>query len=97
MLLRALHFPAILNFEFLNVSGNGTDASTPLKTLIDNQFVTAQSAINTMEDDLYQQVLSDNAKMLQSFDAMQRNVAYMKTDMVSAMSISIDYADTDGD
>lgn len=83
--------------EFLNVSGNGTDASTPLKVLIDNQFVTARSAINTMQDDLYQQVQSDNAKMLQSFDAMQRNVAYMKTDMVSAMSISIDYADTDGD
>lgn len=83
--------------EFLNVTGMGNDATMPLKTLMDNQFATAQSAINTMQDDLHQQIQTDNAKMLQSFDALQRNVAYMKTDMVSAMSISIDYADTDGD
>lgn len=83
--------------EFLNATGNGTNGSAPLKNLIDNQFATAQATINVMNADLYQQVVTDNNKMLESFDAMQRNVAYMKTDMVSAMSISIDYADTDGD
>lgn len=83
--------------EFLKANGNGADAETGLNILMDNQFAAAQTAINDMQQNLYQQVITDNNKMLTAFDKMQRNVAYMKTDMVSAMSISIDYTDNDGD
>ena len=83
--------------EFLKVQGYGSDADTPLHVVMDNQFSDARTAISDMQDNLYQQVISDNNKMLTSYDKMQRNVTNMKTDMVSAMSISIDYTDNDGD
>lgn len=83
--------------DFLGKKGDNENAALMLSDLMNNQFIASATAIGQMMPNLYQQVLTDNNKMLMSFDAMQRNVAYMKTDMVSAMSISINYADTDGD
>lgn len=83
--------------DFLGSKGDNENAELMLSDLMNNQFITATTAISAMMPSLYDQVLTDNNKMLTSFDAMQRNVAYMKTDMVSALSISINYADTDGD
>ena len=68
-----------------------------LSTAMDNQFTVAANAIDALTPNLYEQVITDNNKMLTAFDALQRNVAYMKTDMVSLMNIAIDYVDSDGD
>ena len=35
--------------------------------------------------------------MLEAYDAIQQGVVYLKTDMLSLMSISVDYMDADGD
>lgn len=83
--------------DFLKTQGYGSDAETPLSEVMDNQYSQAYTAIMDMQENLYQQVLTDNNKMLTAYDKMQRNVTYMKTDMMSAMSISVDYVDTDGD
>ncbi len=83
--------------EYLDKKGNNEDAAVLLSDLILNQFGIARDTAEEMLPDLSQQVVTDNAKMIATFTALQRNVAYMKSDMTSAMSISIDYADTDGD
>ena|GEM_PF-4810818 len=67
-----------------------------LAELMDTQFATAEAAIKGLSVNPHEQVSTDNNRMLSTFDALQRNLTYMKTDMVSAMSISIDYVDSDG-
>ncbi|WP_300492152.1 imelysin family protein [Flavobacterium sp.] len=83
--------------NYLDKKGNNEEGTQLLSNLIINQFNIAHHAVDEMLPDLSQQVIIDNTKMTATFNALQRNVAYMKSDMTSAMSISIDYADTDGD
>ena len=40
---------------------------------------------------------TDNVKMLQAFDELQKLVVLLKVDMMQALSISVDYVDSDGD
>jgi hypothetical protein len=35
--------------------------------------------------------------MLSAYDALQRNVVFMKVDMLQALNINVDYVDADGD
>jgi hypothetical protein len=42
-------------------------------------------------------VETDNTQMTEAFDALQKVVVLLKIDMVQAMSIRLDYADSDGD
>jgi len=44
-----------------------------------------------------QEVENNNSKMLTAYDSMQANVILLKIDMLQALSISVDYVDTDGD
>lgn len=83
--------------SYLEFLGSKANDGTQLSVLMDNQFIAAANAIGQMMPSLHDQVVTDNTKMLASFDALQRNVAYMKIDMVSAMNITIDYVDSDGD
>ena len=58
-------------------------AGKSLAKLINDQFDAARkSAVNLM-DNLSKQVATDNSKMLQTYDALQKNVVSMKTDMFS--------------
>jgi hypothetical protein len=43
------------------------------------------------------QINSDKSKMLNAFDKLQALVVNMKTDMLSILSIQVDYIDADGD
>ena len=52
---------------------------------------------NGLDDDFYTQVEEDNAKMLATYDALQAVTVLMKTDMLSALNVSVDYVDADGD
>lgn len=68
-----------------------------LKNEIRNQFSVARTKLLELDQNLYQQVLDDNTKMTEAYDALQAAVVLLKVDMVSAFSVSIDFVDADGD
>lgn len=77
----------------LNAVKDGAD----LATLINGQFDLARSAVSGLgnfEDEL---AINPPTTFLTAYDEVQRLVPLLKVDMVSAMSISIDFADADGD
>ncbi len=77
----------------LNVLKEGAD----LSTIIDNQFNTARQAVQGLGS--FEQELQNNppTAFLNAYDEVQRIVPLLKVDMVSALSISIDFSDADGD
>lgn len=83
--------------DYLDIKGKNGESGILLSQLISNQFYKSFYSAGFLLPDLSEQIITDNTKMTAVFDTLQRNVAYMKSDMTSAMSIAIDYADTDGD
>lgn len=79
--------------DYLNTIKNGEN----LSALINNQFTRARNKANELNPNFVEQIATDNSKMLETFDELQRNVVLMKVDMVQAMNIAIDYVDADGD
>ena len=51
----------------------------------------------TLDNDLNKQVIDDNIKMLDTYNELQKITVFLKTDMLSALNISVDYVDADGD
>ena len=80
------------------VALNSVKDGDELNEIINAQFDTARSyvsALGTFKDEI-----ENNASptdMLLAYDEVQRIIPLLKVDMVSAMSISIDYVDADGD
>ena len=68
-----------------------------LSDIINTQFTTIYSANATLNDNLAEQVTTNNALMIEAYDALQQNVIYFKLDMMQALNITIDYVDGDGD
>ena len=79
--------------DYLNAIKNGED----LAVLINNQFEAARMAILDLDENFSEQISTNNSKMLQAYDELQRNVVLMKVDMFQALSINVDYVDADGD
>ena len=79
--------------DALNAVKNGSD----LSSLINAQFDTARTKVNGLQSNFVSQIESDNSKMLETYDELQRNVVLMKVDMLQALSIDINYVDADGD
>jgi hypothetical protein len=79
--------------DHLNTVKNSTD----LSSLINSQFNAIEEQATNLDDDFVEQIQSNNTVMLQAFDALQKNVVLLKVDMLQALSISVDYVDTDGD
>ncbi|MEX0684594.1 MAG: imelysin family protein [Balneolales bacterium] len=79
--------------DYLNTIKNSDD----LSTLINMQFDAARDKIESLDDNLVNQVENDNAQMLSAYDELQMNVVYMKVDMLQALNINVDYVDADGD
>lgn len=79
--------------DYLNTMKNGAD----LTTLINDQFQSARTEAEALDDDFSAQVESDNSLMLETYDELQKNVVYMKVDMLQALNINVDYVDADGD
>ena len=78
----------------LNTVKDGED----LKTIINDQFNIARSKV--VELGTFREEIENNnppTQMLLAYDEVQRAVPLLKVDMVSAMSISIDFVDADGD
>jgi hypothetical protein len=88
-----------------NGSSTGESFKTYLAFLDENEIVTsieekfnnARTTLNNLPDNFYQQVLDDNTTMTGAFDVIQTAVPILKVDMASAMDVSIDYVDADGD
>lgn len=68
-----------------------------LSAIINNQFTSIYATNATLNDNFSQQVSTNNAKMIEAYDALQQNVIYFKLDMMQALNITIDYVDGDGD
>lgn len=79
--------------DFLNTIKNGED----LSTLITNQFTTAKTSLNSLDNSFVAQIETNNTAMLNTYDELQRNVILLKVDMLQALSIDVDFVDTDGD
>ena len=79
------------------LSAKDPASGTLLSVLIDNQFVAVNGALDQLSPNLYEQVLSGNEEMEDTYAAMQALVRMLKVDMTSAMSVTITYTDNDGD
>ncbi|MFS4416754.1 imelysin family protein [Maribacter sp. 2307ULW6-5] len=80
--------------DALNTVKDGED----LAAIINEQFNAARSSVTGLAP--FKQEIQDNAtptNMLLAYDEVQKAVPLLKVDMVSAMSISIDFVDADGD
>ena len=70
---------------------------TLLSQIILDQFLAIEQQVGVLHPSFYQQVLTDNEAMLETHRQLQALVAILKVDMTSAMSVTITYADNDGD
>lgn len=80
--------------DALNAVKGGED----LNKIINNQFDTAREQVTALGT--FREEIENNdppSNMLLAYDEVQRIVPLLKVDMVSAMSISIAYVDSDGD
>ncbi len=78
----------------LNTLKGGED----LNTIINDQFNTARSMVADLAPFREEiEVNNPPTQMFLAYDEVQRAVPLLKVDMVSAMSISIDFVDADGD
>ncbi|MCB0736842.1 MAG: imelysin family protein [Bacteroidetes bacterium] len=61
------------------------------------QFNSIEDKANALDISLYNQVVSNNTKMLELYDEMQKLVVLLKVDMMQALNINVNYVDADGD
>ena len=98
-------FQAIKNFYNGNgavslrqyISEVSTEEYSELSTDILDQFNIAENLINDLNENFYNQILTDNIKVLETYDAIQQGTILLKTDMLSVLQIPTDYVDADGD
>ena len=68
-----------------------------LSPIISSNFQNAKDALESLDSNFIDQINSDKVKMLNAFDKLQAIVVNMKTNMLSLLSIQVDYIDADGD
>lgn len=84
---------------YLNgLSAVDSKTQSSLTAAINNQFtLTSQKLKAIGTENLNSVVLNNNQLMVDVYNEMQKSVRMLKVDMTSAMSISINYTDNDGD
>lgn len=82
--------------EYLNAMNVRRDGELLSEQII-LQFIAAENQLRNIELNFEEQVETDNTKMLELYNELQRNVILMKVDMLQALSINVDYVDADGD
>ncbi len=68
-----------------------------LASSINSQFEITRDKIQLMDASFSVQIETDNAKMTESFDALQVAVKLLKVDMLHAFDINVDFSSGDGD
>ena len=76
---------------------NDINGDNDLTNDIINKLTTAEEKINSLDNNFRLQMSTDNTKMVEAYDALQKVVVHLKTDMLISLSITVDYADADGD
>lgn len=79
----------------LGVKDNST--GTLLADLVNKQFDAITQQLNKLKPNLYSEVTTNNAAMVETYKQMQKITRMLKVDMTTAMSITITYTDNDGD
>ena len=59
--------------------------------------IASDKMTNDIDSNYYRQIVTDNIKFLQTYDAIQEVVVLLKVDMLQFLSINVDYVDADGD
>jgi predicted lipoprotein len=68
-----------------------------LSEAIKDRFAAAREALDALDDPLSETIIAEPVKVDKAYEEIQRMVVLTKTDMPSAMSVSITYQDSDGD
>ena len=68
-----------------------------LSSAIISKFDESEQLINNLDDNYANQIAMDNSLMINVFNKLQEGVVLLKTDLLSVLSISVDYIDADGD
>ena len=68
-----------------------------LSSAIITKFDESEQLINNLDDNFADQIITNNSLMINVFDKLQEGVILLKTDLLSVLSISVDYIDADGD
>ena len=79
--------------DALNVEREGETLSGQIIA----QFNVAENTARAIDLPFGEQVTTDNVKMLELYNELQRNTILLKVDMLQALSINVDYVDADGD
>lgn len=80
--------------DFLKVQKSNQN----LALIINNQFDASATKIDILNESFTQEINGKGkAKVLDAYDELQKNVQYLKVDMMPALNISVDYLDADGD
>jgi len=104
--LEALHSSKdFFTGEYYKSSGSGESYQTYLEALdrgdladdILAQFNAIEAKSGDLDESLRNQVETNNTLMLEVHDELQKEVVLLKLDMLQALSISVDYVDSDGD
>lgn len=82
---------------YLAAIGTKDDAGTLMADVISNELNAALTALNGVNGTIRDGVVNNRSQILDVYDLLQKAVASLKVDMVSAFGISITYVDNDGD
>ena len=82
---------------YLTAIGTKDDAGTLMADVISNELNTALTALSGVNGTIRDGVVNNRSQILGVYDLLQKAVASLKVDMVSAFGISITYVDNDGD
>ncbi|MDH7446970.1 imelysin family protein [Aquimarina mycalae] len=90
------HFNGSVNGESLKTYLDNRD-NKELAVMINNQFNLSRTAAAGLNDDFSEQVRTNNNLMLETYNELQKNVVFLKVDMLSVISVNVDFVDADGD
>lgn len=82
---------------YLAAIGTKDDAGTLMADVISNELNAALTALSGVNGTIRDGVVNNRSQILDVYDLLQKAVASLKVDMVSAFGISITYVDNDGD
>lgn len=82
--------------DYLDYANDHTQTGAISQALKD-QWKRAETKAGALSNSFKDQVETDNIKMLETYDELQKAIVIMKVDMMQALNIQIDYIDADGD
>lgn len=83
--------------EYMIELGAETLEGTNLNTIITTQFTKGKTAVLAIPNPMSETLLTNKSLVSNAYTELQKNVGYIKRDMMSEMGVMITYADSDGD